>query len=79
MFLQVLTVDWCKHDSNILATGASDGLIRIWDLRNFGVPITELKGNEFAVRKVQFSPHSFSVLASVGYDFTTRYAFLGLS
>lgn len=69
---EVLTCDWSKTSENILATGASDGLIRGWDIRNFGLPLFELSGCEFAVRRVQFSPFDASVIASVGYDFTTR-------
>ncbi|KAF4524740.1 hypothetical protein B566_EDAN013808 [Ephemera danica] len=71
---EVLTCDWCKYDPNLLATGASDGLIRGWDLRNTNTPVFEQKasGCEFAVRRIQFSPHQHSVLASVSYDFTTR-------
>nr|CAD7463002.1 unnamed protein product [Timema tahoe] len=30
------------------------------------------KGCDYAVRRVKFSPHHVSVLASVSYDFTTR-------
>ncbi|KAL1139094.1 hypothetical protein AAG570_009155 [Ranatra chinensis] len=70
---EVLSCSWCKYDKNILATGGSDGLIKGWDLRNFSSPVFELKGCEYAVRRVQFSPHYHSVLASVSYDFTTSY------
>ncbi|XKL61652.1 hypothetical protein PGB90_001485 [Kerria lacca] len=69
---EVLTCSWCKFDQNLIATGASDGLIRGWDLRYFAAPIFEQKGCEYAVRKIQFSPHYASTLASVSYDFTTR-------
>ncbi|XP_075233094.1 peroxisomal biogenesis factor 7 [Lycorma delicatula] len=69
---EVLTCCWCRYDQNILATGGSDGLIRGWDLRNFASPIFEQKGCEYAVRRIQFSPHHMSILASVSYDFTTR-------
>lgn len=69
---EVLSCSWCKYDANILATGGSDGLIRGWDLRSLAYPIFEQKGCEYAVRRVQFSPHYLSVLASVSYDFTTR-------
>lgn len=69
---EVLSCDWCKYDENILATGGSDGLIRGWDLRSLTVPIFELRGCEYAVRRIQFSPFALSSLASVAYDFTTR-------
>ncbi|CAH0555801.1 unnamed protein product [Brassicogethes aeneus] len=69
---EVLSLDWCKYDENLLATSGSDGLIRGWDIRNYLQPMFQLKGCEYAVRRVQFSPHCLSVLASVSYDFTTR-------
>lgn len=68
----MLTCDWNKYDSNIIATGGSDGLIKGWDLRNFSVPIFELYGCSYAVRKIQFSPFASTTLASVSYDSTTR-------
>lgn len=68
---EILSCDWCKIDQNILATGSCDGLIRGYDIRYFGCPIFELKGCDYAVRKIQFSPFD-STLASVGYDSYTR-------
>lgn len=68
----MLTCDWSFGDPNILATGGSDSLIRGWDIRRLTVPIFELYGSEYAVRRLQFSPFSVSTLASVGYDFKTR-------
>lgn len=68
----MLTCDWSNADPNILVTGGSDSLIRGWDIRRLIVPIFELYGSEYAVRRVQFSPFSGSTLASVGYDFKTR-------
>lgn len=69
---QILALDWCKFDENILATGGSDGLIRGWDLRNLSSHIFELYGCSYAVRRIQFSSHSASIIASVAYDSTTR-------
>ena len=40
---EVLTCSWCKFDENLIATGASDGLIRGWDLRFYSAPIFEQK------------------------------------
>jgi peroxin-7 len=69
---EILSVDWCKFDQNILATGSADGIVRGYDVRYFGVPTFELKGHDFAVRKVAFSPFDISTIASVGFDFYTR-------
>lgn len=71
--LKILTCDWSKFDANILATGSSDGLIRGFDIRNFGVPVFELRGAELAIRRLQFSPFDQHIIASVGYDGTTRF------
>jgi peroxin-7 len=38
---EVLTCSWCKFNENLIATGASDGLIRGWDLRFYSAPIFE--------------------------------------
>lgn len=74
--VKVLSCDWCKYEQNVLATAGSDGIIKGWDIRNMSIPIFELKGCEYAVRRIHFSPHSMSTLASVSYDFTTRYLYL---
>lgn len=69
---EVLTCDWSKKNQYILATGGSDGIIKGWDIRNFGQPIFELIGCEYAVRRIQFSPFDEFIIASVSYDSTTR-------
>ncbi|KAK9892861.1 hypothetical protein WA026_022542 [Henosepilachna vigintioctopunctata] len=69
---EVLSCDWCKYEENLIATSGSDGFIRGWDIRNYNQPIFQLKGCSSAIRKIQFSPFSTSVLASVSYDFSTR-------
>lgn len=69
---EVLSCDWCKYDQNIISTCGSDGLIRGWDIRNYTHPIFQLRGCDYAVRRIQFSPHAMSLLASVSYDYTTR-------
>lgn len=38
---EVLSCDWCKYQQHILVTGGSDGLVRGWDTRKFGLPIFE--------------------------------------
>lgn len=67
-----MSCDWNKFDDNLLATGASDGMIKGWDIRSLTSPIFELYGCTYAVRRVQFSPHDANIIASVSYDFSSR-------
>ncbi|KII87335.1 hypothetical protein PLICRDRAFT_142535 [Plicaturopsis crispa FD-325 SS-3] len=80
---EVLTLDWNKYRPFVLASGGVDRDIKIWDCRNVKLgPNTEqavggicemhLPGHEYAVRKVQWSPHRPDVLASASYDMTCR-------
>lgn len=69
---EILTCDWCNFDQNILATGSADGCVRGYDVRYFGVPTFVLKGHDYAVRKIAFSPFDVSSIASVGFDSFTR-------
>lgn len=56
----------------MIATGGSDGLIKVWDLRNSTIPSFELYGCSYAVRRVRFSPFDSDILASASYDYATR-------
>ena len=72
----------------VLAAGGTDRAVRVWDCRMInpsgvgdpgqettkigGVCETELLGHEYAVRKVQWSPHRADLLASASYDMTCR-------
>ncbi|TMW52168.1 hypothetical protein DOY81_002727 [Sarcophaga bullata] len=76
---EILSLDWSQYDRNALVTGAADGLIRGWDLRNMRHHVFELFSGEFAVRRLAFSPHKASILASANYDFTTRIWDFGVS
>ncbi|XP_013107586.2 peroxisomal targeting signal 2 receptor [Stomoxys calcitrans] len=69
---EILSMDWSKLDRNVLVTGGADGLVRAWDLRNMREHVFELYSGDFAVRRLAFSPHKATVLASANYDFTTR-------
>lgn len=78
---EVLTLDWNKYRPWVLATGSVDKSIKVWDCRNvklggdtnLGVPCeVNLPGHEYAVRKVQWSPHRADILASASYDMTCR-------
>ncbi|KAG7445030.1 WD40 repeat-like protein [Guyanagaster necrorhizus] len=78
---EVLSLDWNKYRPFILATGGVDKAVKVWDCRMVkmggdggvgGVCEAHLPGHEYAVRKVQWSPHSPDVLASASYDMTCR-------
>ena len=79
---EILSFDWNKYRPWVLASGSVDKSIKIWDCRsvkldapNTGVGAAcelSLQGHEYAVRKVQWSPHRADVLSSASYDMTCR-------
>ena len=67
----------------VLASAGVDKMIKIWDCRMAkpggeavgavgGTCEMQLPGHEYAVRKVQWSPHRADLLASASYDMTCR-------
>ncbi|GFR15632.1 peroxisomal targeting signal 2 receptor [Trichonephila clavata] len=70
---EVLCCDWSKSDPDIIATGTTDGRIFEWDVRKMRDPLFVLSGHEYAIRQLKFSPFERGRLASVSYDFTTRF------
>ncbi|KAF8455973.1 peroxin 7 [Terfezia claveryi] len=85
---ELLTHDWNKYRPEVLATGGVDKVIRVFDVRgatgsgmaNSGMGaglgganvISELRGHEYAIRKLCWSPHWAGVLMSGGYDMSIR-------
>ena len=78
---EVLSVDWNKYRPMVLASAGVDKLVKVWDCRMIkigevgqvgGICETQLLGHEYAVRKVQWSPHRPDVLATASYDMTCR-------
>ncbi|KAI0314814.1 WD40 repeat-like protein [Amylostereum chailletii] len=82
---EVLALDWNKYRPFVLASAGVDKNIRVWDCRMVkigagagggaevgGVCETQMLGHEYAVRKVQWSPHRPDLLASASYDMTCR-------
>jgi peroxin-7 len=48
-------------------------MVKIGDMGQVGGPCeAQLLGHEYAVRKVQWSPHRVDVLATASYDMTCR-------
>lgn len=78
---EVLSLDWNKYRPMVLASAGVDKNVKIWDCRMIkpaetpqvgGICETQLLGHEYAVRKVQWSPHRPDILATASYDMTCR-------
>lgn len=80
---EILTLDWNKYRPFVLASAGVDKAVKIWDCRMIktapnagqevgGICEMQLSGHEYAVRKVQWSPHRPDVLATASYDMTCR-------
>ena len=78
---EVLSIDWNKYRPMVLASAGVDKAVKIWDCRMVkpgetpqvgGNCETQLLGHEYAVRKVQWSPHRADILATASYDMTCR-------
>ncbi|KAF8737221.1 hypothetical protein AX14_013255 [Amanita brunnescens Koide BX004] len=78
---EVLSVDWNKYRSFVIASGGVDKVAKVWDCRMVrpgevnkvgGVSESQLLGHEYAIRKLQWSPHKADILATSSYDMTCR-------
>lgn len=78
---EILTLDWNKYRPFVIASAGVDKIVKVWDCRMVqpgqvgavgGNCETQLLGHEYAVRKVQWSPHRADVLATASYDMTCR-------
>ncbi|GJN66869.1 peroxisomal targeting signal 2 receptor [Purpureocillium lilacinum] len=70
---EVLTHDWNKYNSTVVATGGVDRIIRTFDIRSPAAgPLAIMQGHEYAVRRLAWSPHASDVLISASYDMTVR-------
>ena len=49
--VQVLSVDWCKYNDCVIATGSVDRTIKVWDVRVPDREVTVLAGHAYAVRR----------------------------
>jgi peroxin-7 len=77
-----LTLDWNKYRPLVLASAGIDKTVKVWDCRMLrlggsvnpagGKCENRLFGHEYAIRKVQWSPHQADLLASGSYDMTCR-------
>ena len=78
-----LALDWNKYRPLVLASAGLDKTVKIWDCRMLqlggssanavgGQCENRIVGHEYAIRKVQWSPHRPDLLASGSYDMTCR-------
>ncbi|WVQ94164.1 hypothetical protein IAU59_001242 [Kwoniella sp. CBS 9459] len=68
--IEVLSCDWNKYNSPLLATASKDGKVRMVDTRGPGV--TEIGWHALAAKRVAWSPYSPNLVASTGYDMYTK-------
>ncbi|TIA91460.1 hypothetical protein E3P99_01052 [Wallemia hederae] len=68
---ELLSLDWNKYLQGTIATGSVDKSIKVWDVRQARC-LNNLHGHDFAVRRVQFSPHVQNIIASASYDMSAR-------
>lgn len=70
---EALTHDWNKYRDTVIATAGVDQVIRTFDIRNTRQgAVAHLRGHDYAVRKLAWSPHLSDVLLSGSYDMTAR-------
>lgn len=78
---EVLSIDWNKYRPFVLASAGVDKVAKVWDCRMIkmgevgqvgGQCETQLLGHEYAIRKIQWSPHRPDLLATASYDMTCR-------
>ncbi|KAG8681568.1 peroxisomal targeting signal 2 receptor [Ceratobasidium sp. 395] len=80
---EILSLDWNKYRPWVIASASVDKSVKVWDARMVaaqgqelgavgGTCEIDLLGHEYAVRKVQWSPHRADLLATASYDMTCR-------
>ena len=69
---EVMCLDICEQDGNIIASGSGDTTVRIWDIRKKKSCVRILEGNTSIVNSVKFVPDSLYTLACAGDDSIIR-------
>ena len=69
--VSILTFDFNKYNPTV-AVGGIDNSIKIFDMRNAGMPVTVLTGHRYALVRVRFSPFADCLLVSGSYDMTVK-------
>jgi histone-binding protein RBBP4 len=61
-------ISFNPFNETILATGGSDGIVKLWDLRNLSSCTHECVGHKAGVYQLSWSPFEEAILASSGED-----------
>lgn len=60
----VNVISWCRMNHHLIASGADDGTIKIWDKRYPKNALSELFFHEEPITSIEFAPNSDSVLSA---------------
>jgi histone-binding protein RBBP4 len=61
-------ISFSPLDEFLFATGGSDGMVKLWDMRNLNRAIHTLEGHKAGVYQLNWSPKESSILASSSED-----------
>jgi histone-binding protein RBBP4 len=61
-------ISFSPKDEFLLATGGSDGIVKLWDLRNLSHSLHDLVGHKSGVYQLNWSPFDETILASSSED-----------
>lgn len=66
----VNVISWSPVVTYMLASGADDGNMKIWDLRNLkeGAHVAQFEFHKQAITSIEWSPHDGSMLATSSAD-----------
>jgi len=66
--LEINCISFNPFGENTFATGSTDKLVNIWDVRNLKEKVHSLVGHNDQIYQVQWSPFSENILGSCGQD-----------
>lgn len=55
-------------NNNLILTAGEEGVVRLWDARNYSKKLYNFEGHEKKVLNVQWSPKTPTIFASGGQD-----------